>query len=542
MVIILSSFGGRALLVLVLMFAAAGSVAAPAEQARAKPTDPRAALLALAKPPVGLKSSLQMCVAGAEAVACRLACDGGEADACYVLWKMSLRGSGGATKLAEGSAELLAIWLTQQRAAERKCRAGDAGSCLRAMVLYESSPLASPALARELKALGQPLFLRACEGGDTDACAGVTIDARDRALRRTWATTVETIAVEACGRGDYKGCQRLVRNSSDDPDAVKGVGLRMVELAEKQCVEERDGGACHVAAEQHRSGGHVKQDIGRSLGLYGIACQQGEAYDCQRLGELYEKGEPLADAEIVAAFAARACDLGSAWGCGKQPAKPVAITPKVAEAPLRITRATAPATNTIAEEVRAIRAASGADLAALGARLRNFAGRGRPARAALLELAVDTELSKNHRQAAGALSAAVLLFCRDESVELATKSANPMQVVAAARNLALIGGAANNQVQAQIAARFKGRDDRLVAAVESFADAAPANARLTDHQLELLDKVYSLRDRDQVFISAAALAVDHQENLAWALKRMLTLPMERAHQLTIIAIIRSRTK
>lgn len=215
----------------------------------------------------------------------------------------------------------------------------------------------------------------------------------------------------------------------------------------------------------------------------------------------------------------------------KPATKPVATTPSVDP------KVRAAAIKELAKQIRA-----GGSESKLKKLLTELANKGENARGEIELLTVGSALPIGARRHAAFLLGDLHFFNPRISRQLALRSREPVVVSAAARTLALLGGAENKAVVQMAVAKWRGKDAKTERFLNAIAGAVKSEAKLSATQLRHLDTIYNSRDKKRVSMAGAVLMVDHKRNLDWAVKRMLKLPMERDHKLTVIALQRSVKK
>ena len=234
----------------------------------------------------------------------RVACDGGNLNACVRLGDRYRDGMGVPFDLSEA-----------RRLLGRGCNAGDFEACgdLAAVQFYRGSLEEIPKAIELLRKscdrdypFGCLRLARLVEAGasiDRSAARGNALFHRGRALLEDRCKKNEPNACWSLG-----GLLRAGKGGAADP-------ARGITLIRKAC-EDGEPRACTTLGMAYVDGKDVAKDAAKGLGLLGKACDQEAWRGCALLGYFHHDGKLVAqDLGKATELTARACDHGDAVGC-----------------------------------------------------------------------------------------------------------------------------------------------------------------------------------------------------------------------------------
>jgi len=227
------------------------------------------------------------------------ACDAGEERSCSNLGVMYLYGQG-----VERD-EMRSLHLIS-----KACDAGYADACSNLGAMYASGNGCRRDDARALR-----LYAKACDTGGMNGCNNLA----DRYSSGKGVDKDEARAVRlltrSCEAGDAIGCHDLGIAYEKGLGVAKDIGLALTAFS-RACEKEERAGSCNHMGFLFLAGREVPQDMPRAVGLFGKACDLGEATACSNLGAMYSAGlgvqEDMARAEKLYQ---KSCDAGDADGC-----------------------------------------------------------------------------------------------------------------------------------------------------------------------------------------------------------------------------------
>ncbi len=306
----------------------------------ASPDSPEPAACTPASPESCVPSALRESDPAKKAGLLRIACDGGNAEACNRLGVLHFEGRGVPRDPARG----LELY-------RKACDGGEAWGCFNVGKKY----LGGEVVARD-PAMGASLLQKACDGGIAESCnrLGLLCD-EGKAVPKDEARAVALYA-RACDVGLASACTNLAISYQNGTGVAKDVP-RAMQLFRKACDAAKPGyDACNAAGVLAYSGNGVEKDVALAGGLLVRACEGGHAWGCFNVAVMYRDGVHFTkDAARAEALMKRACYGGVGEACtsvgpaSRAPAAPPRLAATSASGPAS-TPAVAPAGDTAAGE------------------------------------------------------------------------------------------------------------------------------------------------------------------------------------------------
>ena len=218
------------------------------------------------------------------------------------------------------------------------CDAGYAIGCLWLGRMHADGEGTDRSLKRARRAYDMALKWRSkrCSRGDVQACfdaadlqrKGVDADghgvAADAAGARDHVARGIGLMQSTCDAGEADACERVARELDETaPKAAATARSKRLSIFTALC-DNGDAYECARLSDMYRQGEGVEESVeaaqgyaGRALKIRESACEAGSEDACQSLGHAYLRGRDIVPRDRLRArfFFQKACDLGHKGGC-----------------------------------------------------------------------------------------------------------------------------------------------------------------------------------------------------------------------------------